>query len=138
MKIYKLAILGYPIKHSLSPKIHNYWLKEMNINGKYEAIKTPVKNLENWLVKPYSYFFPWWILFSSCRPLGVSIFDFIKSFGLQKTGRSYLPQPKKRKTAQVVKRVKSVWRSARELPATLGPGAPTPHRQAFQDRASCL
>tara|TARA_B100000929_G_scaffold268648_1_gene237598 strand:- start:197 stop:1042 length:846 start_codon:yes stop_codon:yes gene_type:complete len=44
--MYKLAILGYPIKHSLSPKIHNYWLKKMNIDGKYSAIKTPIKNLE--------------------------------------------------------------------------------------------
>ena len=44
--MYKIAILGYPIKHSLSPKIHNYWLKKMNINGKYSAIKTPIKNLE--------------------------------------------------------------------------------------------
>ena len=44
--MYKIAILGYPIKHSLSPKIHNYWLKEMKINAKYTAIKTPIKNLE--------------------------------------------------------------------------------------------
>ena len=44
--MYKIAILGYPIKHSLSPKIHNYWLKKMNINGEYSAIKTPIKNLE--------------------------------------------------------------------------------------------
>ena len=44
--MYKIDILGYPIKHSLSPKIHNYWLKEMKINGKYNAIKTPIKNLE--------------------------------------------------------------------------------------------
>ena len=44
--MYKIAILGYPIKHSLSPKIHNYWLKEMKINGKYTAIKTPIKNLK--------------------------------------------------------------------------------------------
>ena len=44
--MYKIAILGNPIKHSLSPKIHNYWLKEMKINAKYTAIKTPIKNLE--------------------------------------------------------------------------------------------
>ena len=44
--MYKIAILGNPINHSLSPKIHNYWLKEMKINAKYTAIKTPIKNLE--------------------------------------------------------------------------------------------
>ena len=51
MKIYKIAILGYPIKHTLSPKMHNYWLKELNINGKYEAIKTPVQNLKKTIKK---------------------------------------------------------------------------------------
>ena len=39
--MHKIGILGHPIKHSLSPKIHNYWLKEMGINGKYNAIETP-------------------------------------------------------------------------------------------------
>ncbi len=45
MKTEKIAILGHPIKHTLSPKMHNYWLKELRINGKYEAIKTSVRNL---------------------------------------------------------------------------------------------
>ena len=35
MKTNKIAILGYPIKHTLSPKMHNYWLKQLKINGKY-------------------------------------------------------------------------------------------------------
>ena len=29
-------IIGNPIEHSLSPKIHNYWLKKNNIYGTYE------------------------------------------------------------------------------------------------------
>ena len=29
-------IIGNPISHSLSPKLHNYWFKENNINGNYE------------------------------------------------------------------------------------------------------
>lgn len=45
MKKEKIAILGQPIKHTLSPKMHNYWLKELRINGKYEAIKTSVRDL---------------------------------------------------------------------------------------------
>ena len=32
----KAAVLGSPISHSLSPFIHNYWLKEYGINGSYE------------------------------------------------------------------------------------------------------
>ena len=31
-------IIGNPITHSLSPKIHNYWFKENNISGNYEKI----------------------------------------------------------------------------------------------------
>ena len=51
MKNNKIAILGYPIKHSLSPKMHNYWLKELSINGKYESIKTPAKNFKKTIIK---------------------------------------------------------------------------------------
>ena len=36
-------IIGNPISHSLSPKIHNYWFKENNINGNYDKI-LPNKN----------------------------------------------------------------------------------------------
>ena len=45
-KIKKVAILGYPIRHSLSPKIHNYWLKKNNIFGTYIPIETPLKKLK--------------------------------------------------------------------------------------------
>ena len=51
MKINKIAILGYPIKHTLSPKMHNYWLKKLEINGKYEAIKTPAENFKKTIEK---------------------------------------------------------------------------------------
>ena len=51
MKINKIAILGNPIKHTLSPKIHNYWLKQLKINGKYEAIKTPIKDFKKTIEK---------------------------------------------------------------------------------------
>jgi shikimate dehydrogenase len=54
LKNNKIAILGYPIKHSLSPKMHNFWLKELGINGKYEAIKTPVKNFKKTIKKLYN------------------------------------------------------------------------------------
>ena len=47
----KIAVLGYPIKHSLSPKMHNYWLKELNIKGQYKAIETLKKNLNKVLKK---------------------------------------------------------------------------------------
>ncbi len=35
----KLAVIGYPIRHSKSPFMHNIWLDELNIEGVYEAIE---------------------------------------------------------------------------------------------------
>ena len=32
----KYLVIGNPIDHSLSPKLHNYWFKENNINAVYE------------------------------------------------------------------------------------------------------
>ena len=36
----KYLVIGNPIKHSLSPKLHNYWLKKNNINAIYDKKKT--------------------------------------------------------------------------------------------------
>ena len=47
----KIAVLGFPIKHSLSPKIHNYWLKKNNLKGSYTAIETPLNNLKKTITK---------------------------------------------------------------------------------------
>ena len=41
----KIVILGSPIDHSVSPIIHNYWLKKYKIPGSYKALKTENKNL---------------------------------------------------------------------------------------------
>ena len=32
----KYLVIGNPIKHSLSPKLHNYWIKENKIDAIYE------------------------------------------------------------------------------------------------------
>ena len=32
----KYLVIGNPIEHSLSPKLHNYWIKENNINAVYD------------------------------------------------------------------------------------------------------
>ena len=32
----KYLVIGNPIEHSLSPKLHNHWLKENNIDAVYE------------------------------------------------------------------------------------------------------
>ena len=35
----KYLVIGNPINHSLSPKLHNYWLKDNNINASYDKRK---------------------------------------------------------------------------------------------------
>ncbi len=42
----KYLVIGKPIEHSLSPKLHNYWIKENNINAIYEK-----KQLEEYDIK---------------------------------------------------------------------------------------
>jgi shikimate dehydrogenase len=34
----KVGVVGWPISHSRSPLIHNYWIKTMGLSGHYEAI----------------------------------------------------------------------------------------------------
>ena len=34
----KFLVIGDPVEHSLSPKLHNYWFKQNNIDALYEKI----------------------------------------------------------------------------------------------------
>jgi len=43
----KFLVIGNPIGHSLSPKLHNYWINENNINALYEKHKLDEKDLKN-------------------------------------------------------------------------------------------
>ena len=43
----RAAVLGFPIHHSLSPRLHGYWLQHYGINGLYEAIETPPEALRS-------------------------------------------------------------------------------------------
>ena len=43
----KYFVIGNPINHSLSPKLHNHWFKENNIDAKYEKIKIRYNEIEN-------------------------------------------------------------------------------------------
>ena len=35
----KYLVIGNPIEHSLSPKLHNYWFEKNNIDANYERRK---------------------------------------------------------------------------------------------------
>ena len=47
----KFLVIGNPIEHSLSPKLHNYWIKQNNINATYEKQKLKENDLENIISK---------------------------------------------------------------------------------------
>ena len=42
----KYLVIGNPINHSLSPKLHNYWFRKNNINAFYDKEKLDVKDLK--------------------------------------------------------------------------------------------
>ena len=41
------GVIGDPIAHSLSPLIHNAWLREHGIDATYEAMQVPDGELES-------------------------------------------------------------------------------------------
>ncbi len=47
----KFLVIGNPINHSLSPKLHNYWIKQNNIDAIYEKKFLEENDLENLILK---------------------------------------------------------------------------------------
>ena len=47
----KFLVIGNPIEHSLSPKLHNYWIKKNNINAIYEKQNVDKKDLKDLISK---------------------------------------------------------------------------------------
>ncbi|WP_288426631.1 shikimate dehydrogenase [uncultured Agrobacterium sp.] len=45
----KAFVAGYPIKHSRSPIIHNYWLESFGISGQYEAAEIAPADFERFI-----------------------------------------------------------------------------------------
>ena len=43
----KHLIIGDPISHSLSPKLHNYWFKQNNIDAIYEKYRPKEYEIKN-------------------------------------------------------------------------------------------
>ena len=37
----RAGVIGWPVGHSLSPRIHRYWLAELAVPGRYEAVVVP-------------------------------------------------------------------------------------------------
>ena len=47
----KYLVVGNPIKHSLSPRLHNYWIKKNNIEAEYDKKKVENNELQDLINK---------------------------------------------------------------------------------------
>ena len=47
----KYLVIGNPIEHSLSPQIHNFWIKNNNIDAVYEKIKLDENEIKDLVLK---------------------------------------------------------------------------------------
>ena len=47
----KYLVIGNPIEHSLSPKLHNYWIKNNHINAIYEKQKLNLNEIERLILE---------------------------------------------------------------------------------------
>ncbi len=49
-KAHKVCIIGYPVSHSLSPVLHNYWLRKYKISGEYISSEVKPDEIESHLL----------------------------------------------------------------------------------------
>ena len=49
MTLKKAGVIGFPIHHSKSPVIHNYWLKKYGIPARYDAFEVKPEELEKFI-----------------------------------------------------------------------------------------
>jgi shikimate 5-dehydrogenase len=48
-RLTKAFVVGYPIKHSRSPMIHNFWIRTLGLNGMYEAAEATPDDFPSFL-----------------------------------------------------------------------------------------
>ena len=47
----KFFVIGNPISHSLSPELHNFWIKKNKINAVYDKVKLEETELKDFINK---------------------------------------------------------------------------------------
>ena len=45
----RAGVIGWPVKHSRSPKLHGYWLKQYGLKGRYDLLPLPPEDLGEFL-----------------------------------------------------------------------------------------
>lgn len=44
--VLRAGVIGWPIKHSKSPRLHGHWLQKYGVNGTYEHVETPPETFD--------------------------------------------------------------------------------------------
>ena len=52
-KTIQAGVIGWPVEHSLSPRLHGYWLKKHGIDGTYVPMAVSPENFETYMVDLY-------------------------------------------------------------------------------------
>ncbi|RED51368.1 shikimate dehydrogenase [Aestuariispira insulae] len=47
--ILKAGVIGWPISHSLSPRLHGFWLDQLSIHGRYDAVPVVPEDLASFV-----------------------------------------------------------------------------------------
>jgi shikimate dehydrogenase len=47
--VLRAGVIGWPVSHSLSPKLHTYWLEKYSIEGEYAGYEVEPNDLESFL-----------------------------------------------------------------------------------------
>lgn len=50
-KTIQAGVIGWPVEHSLSPRLHGYWLKKHGIDGTYVPMAVAPEAFENYMAK---------------------------------------------------------------------------------------
>lgn len=45
----RASVIGFPVRHSRSPKIHGFWLEQLGLNGSYESIEVRPEALQDFV-----------------------------------------------------------------------------------------
>ncbi|MDR3450998.1 MAG: shikimate dehydrogenase [Alphaproteobacteria bacterium] len=45
MSVFVAGVMGWPVSHSLSPRLHGFWLRAYGISGRYDALAVQPENL---------------------------------------------------------------------------------------------
>ena len=77
----KFFVIGSPIKHSLSPELHNYWIKNNGINAIYEKQKLNENELKSLILNIKKKKIKWNKCYSSIQKKNYTIFRYIKFRG---------------------------------------------------------